>query len=331
MVASRWLQRLQQLTKGLGIQEALAPPRDIAKIIAALSDPGQPKPVEPPYPCPDVAARPRRLSVTEIETWLRDPYAIYAKHVLGLRPLDPLDAEIGPMERGTALHTMLERFVRRYPVLPQDAEAKLAAIVDEVLQELGTPKATLAVWRPRFLHAAAWFVDLERERRGAIAQSYVEIKGEMAFTGPEGAFTLSGKADRIDRLNAGGAAIIDYKTGAPPNAKQVKAHLAPQLPLEGAMLASGAFTEIGALTPSELIYVRVTGAAEPGKLSAVGGDDPDALARETADLLAKRIAAFDLKTTGYESRVAPFRSDIAGDYDHLARVGEWLATGWSDE
>ena len=331
MVASRWVQRLQQLTKGLGIDDALAPPADIAKIITALSDPGPPKPSEPPYPCPDVAARPRRLSVTEIETWLRDPYAIYAKHVLRLRPLDPLDAEIGPMERGTALHAMLERFVRRYPVLPPDAEAKLASIVDEVLQEFGTPKATLAVWRPRFLHAAAWFVDEERERRGTISQSYVESKGEMAFAGPAGAFTLTGKADRIDRLKAGSAAIIDYKTGAPPSKVQVQKHLAPQLPLEGAMLAGGAFKDIGALTPAELIYVRVSGAAEPGKYSAVGGGDPDALARETAELLAKRIAEFDLKTTGYESRVAPFRSDIAGDYDHLARVREWSVTGWSGE
>jgi ATP-dependent helicase/nuclease subunit B len=330
MVASRWVQRLEQLTKGLGIEAALAPAPHIRKIAAALADSGKPTPVEAPYPCPDVAARPRRLSVTEIETWLRDPYAIYAKRILRLRPLDPLDAEIGPMERGTALHAMLERFVRRYPALPPDAVVKLGAIVDEVLGELGTPKATLAVWRPRFLHAAAWFVDEERQRRDAIAESFVEVTGEMVFKGPAGDFTLYGRADRIDRLRAGGAAIIDYKTGTHPNSKQVNAHLAPQLPLEGAMLASGGFKDIGALAPAELIYVRVSGAAEPGKYCYIDGE-ASVLARDAAERLAQRIAQFDDINTGYESRVAPFRSTIAGDYDHLARVHEWSVTGWSGE
>jgi ATP-dependent helicase/nuclease subunit B len=330
MVASRWLQRLLQLTKGLGIAGELAPPPDIAKIAAALADPGTIKPEEPPFPTPDVAARPRTLSVTEIEKWLRDPYAIYAKHVLKLRPLDPLDADLGPMERGNALHTILERFVRRYPVLPPDAEAKLAGIVDEVLNEQGTPKATLAVWRPRFLNAAMWFAGEERKHRGAVAESFVEIKGEMTFEAPGGEFTLRGKADRIDRLKAGGAVIIDYKSGAPPNTKQVKAHLAPQLPLEGAMLASGGFKDIGPLIPAELVYVRVSGAAEPGKYCIIDADAA-ALARDAAERLSRRIAEFDRQSTAYESRVAPFRSDITGDYDHLARVREWSISGWSGE
>ena len=330
MVASRWVQRLEQLTKGLGIEAALAPPPHIRKIAVALADSGKPTPVEAPYPCPDVAARPRKLSVTEIETWLRDPYAIYAKRILRLRPLDPLDAEIGPMERGTALHAMLERFVRRYPALPPDAVVKLGEIVDEVLTELGTPKATLAVWRPRFLRAAAWFVDEERQRRDAIAESFVEVTGEMVFKGPAGDFTLYGRADRIDRLRAGGAAIIDYKTGTPPTSKQVNAHLAPQLPLEGAMLAGGAFKDIGVLAPAGLIYVRVSGAAEPGKYCTIDGD-ASVLARDAAERLAQRIAQFDDRNTGYESRVAPFRSVITGDYDHLARVREWSVTGWSGE
>ena len=330
MVASRWVQRLQQLTRGLGIEAALTPPPRIRKIAAAQADAGKPTPAEPPYPCPDVAARPRRLSVTEVETWLRDPYAIYAKRVLKLRPLDPLDAEIGPMERGTALHQMLERFVRRYPTLPLDAVVKLGEIVDEVLSELGTPKATLAVWRPRFLRAAAWFVDEERQRRDVIAESFVEVTGEMDFKAPGGDFTLYGRADRIDRLRAGGATIIDYKTGAPPSNAQVQKHLAPQLPLEGAMLASGGFKEIGPLAPAELIYVRVSGAAEPGKYCYIDGDAA-VLARDAAGRLSQRIAQFDDKHTGYESRVAPFRSDIAGDYDHLARVREWSVTGWSGE
>lgn len=330
MVASRWIQRLQQLTRGLEIEGKLALAPKYRAIAAALSDPGKPKPEQPPYPRPPVAARPRELWVTDVEKWVRDPYAIYAKRILKLKPLDPLDAEIGPMERGSALHAILERFVKRYPVLPPDAALKLGEIVDEVFGELALPKATLALWSPRFLRAANWFVGEERQRRGLIAESFAEITGACAFEGPQGPFTLKARADRIDRLTSGGAAIIDYKTGAPPSGSQVKSHLAPQLSLEGAMLAAGGFKEIGALKPEELIYVRVSGGAEAGKFCTIDAD-ASVLAQQAAERLTRRIALFDQKSTGYESRVAPFRADMSGDYDHLARVREWSASGWSGE
>ena len=327
-VASRWVQRLTQLAGGLGIAERLEPATQYDRIATALSDPGKTQPAPPPAPRPPIVARPRQLSVTEIETWLRDPYAIYAKRVLGLRPLDPLDAEIGPMERGSALHRALELFVEKYPrELPADAAAKLVEIADDVFHEIAVPKASLALWRPRFLGAAIWFIVEERKRRTGIAQIFVEIKGKLKLKGPGGEFTLVGKADRIDRLNSGGGAILDYKTGAPPTDKQVLQHLSPQLPLEGAILAEGGFEEIGALAPAELIYVRITGGANPGAFRTVKTDAPQ-ISRDAAERLTLRIARFDDEATAYYSRVAPYRADMAGDYDHLARVREWSLSGW---
>ena len=219
-VASRWLQRLQQLSNGLDLKTALTPARDYVSIAKSLGDPGQPQRMKRPAPAPPVEARPRELSVTDIETWVRDPYAIYAKRILKLRTLDPLDAEIGPMERGSAVHKALEIFVERFPgELPGDAALQLIAIADAVFADLGTPKAALALWRPRFANAAVWFVDEERKRRAGIAQSHVEIDGRIAITD---AFWLYGRADRIDLLTSGGAAILDYKTGKPPTASQIK-------------------------------------------------------------------------------------------------------------
>ena len=330
-VASRWIQRLMQLTRGLKIDKALTPQMPYRQIVAALSDPGKADPIAPPAPRPPVAARPRKLSFTEIETWVRDPYAIYAKRILRLKPLDPLDAEIGPLERGSALHRALELFVRRFPrELPPDAAAHLVAIADEVFRDLGTPKATLAIWRPRFLRAATWFVELERKRRGAIAEIFVEINGELAFKGPAGDFTLYGRADRIDRLRAGGGVILDYKTGAPPTDPQVRGHLAPQLPLEGAVLMAGGFKEIGPLEPVELVYVRITGGAEAGAFKPVK-TDAKVIAGRAAERLARRIAEFDDEKKAYESRVGPLFAKYQGDYDHLARVREWSASGWRGE
>jgi len=127
-------------------------------------------------------------------------------------------------------------------------------------------------------------------------------------------------------LRAGGAAIIDYKTGLPPSDSQVGV-FAPQLPLEGAILERGGFKEIGPLTAAELVYIRFSGGDVPGDTHVVKGD-AHLLAAETWDNLVRLIAEFDCEGTPYVSRVAPFRTDFAGDYDHLARVQEWSLSGW---
>ncbi|MGZ5998670.1 MAG: double-strand break repair protein AddB [Rhizomicrobium sp.] len=323
-VASRWLQRLQQLSNGLDLKTALTPARDYVSIAKSLGDPGQPQRMKRPAPAPPVEARPRELSVTDIETWVRDPYAIYAKRILKLRTLDPLDAEIGPMERGSAVHKALEIFVERFPgELPGDAALQLIAIADAVFADLGTPKAALALWRPRFANAAVWFVDEERKRRAGIAQSHVEIDGRIAITD---AFWLYGRADRIDLLTSGGAAILDYKTGKPPTASQIKRFLAPQLLLEGAMIQHGGFGDLGKRPAEELLYLRFSGGREPGEIQQVD----TSLIDEALVRLQQRVSDFSAQSQAYLPRVKPYRADVQGDYDHLSRVREWSLGGWED-
>jgi len=323
---SRWLQRMEQLTRGLDLEAALTPAQDYAGIAARMMEVPKAEPVRRPAPTPPVAVRPRKLSVTEIETWLRDPYAIYAKHVLKLRPLDPLDVPIGPRERGTALHKALEDFIAQHPGgLPDNLEGRLSQIADVVFAQAGIPKAALAVWRPRFLGAVQGFMAVERERQETIAQSFTEITGTRVFSVPGGDFTLTGQADRIDILKDGGAAILDYKTGAIPSQPQVQELLSPQLPLEAAILAEGGFPGIGKRIAEELIYLSLADGKKAGKPMAV--KDAAALALAAAEKLRQRIVWFDSDETPYLSRVRPYRTDSIGDYDHLARVREWSASG----
>jgi ATP-dependent helicase/nuclease subunit B len=328
-VASRWLQRLTQLLLGLDksppeekpvIEEILTPATDYAALAARLVDVPLGPRLERPAPRPPVEVRPKKLSVTEIETWLRDPYAIYAKHVLKLRPLDVLDEPVGPLERGNILHKALELFMAGGG---GDAE-RLIALADRLFEEGGIPKAVLAVWRPRFLGAAKAFVGFEQERRNAITASYLEKRGTLELDG----FTLTGIADRIDVLTDGRAAILDYKSGAIPSNKQVDQLLSPQLPLEAAMLAEDGFG-IGKFTAEELIYVSLAGGAKARDPSYVR--NPVTLTGEAVAQLKRRIAWFSQRETPYRSRVKPYRADIAGDYDHLARVKEWSPSGWGDE
>jgi ATP-dependent helicase/nuclease subunit B len=303
----------------------LAPKQDYARLAARLVDVPQGPRLPRPRPTPPVDTRPRRLSVTEIETWLRDPYAIYARHVLRLRPLDALDEPIGPLERGTALHKALEIFIAECRGgLPDNAVARLVDIADKIFTQAGIPKAALALWRPRFLGAARGFVEWEQPRRETIAGSHLEIRGSLKLMD----FELTGVADRIDILKNGTAAILDYKTGAAPSPKQVEQLLSPQLPLEAAMLAQDGFG-IGKFIAEELLYLSLASESKARAPRAI--ENAAALAQEAVQQLQRRIAWFGEEATPFFPRVRPFRADLAGDYDHLARVREWSPSGWGED
>ena len=77
----------------------------------AILDARQGPPVTAPAPVPPLDARPDRLSVTDVETLVRDPYAIYAKRILSLSALDTLDADPGAADRGSII-SAIDRFIR---------------------------------------------------------------------------------------------------------------------------------------------------------------------------------------------------------------------------
>jgi len=327
-VPSRWLVRLDNLldTTEPGAQALRrAPWLDWA---VNLDVPERVSPVAPPAPCPPVEARPPGLSVTQIETWIRDPYAVYARHVLGLKPLDPLDADVGAADRGIVVHEVLEKFIKSCPQeLPADALDRLLDIGHEVFHAYRDRPAVRAFWWSRFERIAAWFVEFERRRRaGGIVTAAIEARGELDIKGPAGSFRLTGVADRIDRLAEGGLAILDYKTGAPPSDKQVDAGLTPQLSLEAAMAADGGFEGLSAGTVDELMYVRLSGGRVPGAARALKLDVGEVRDAARAGL-QKRVAAFQFRETPYRSRPVPMFEGRFGDYDHLARVKEWRAAG----
>ena len=330
-VPSRWLQRLTQLTRGLKLEARLKPPQNMAQLAARLMTVPQDARLKRPKATPPVEERPRRLSVTEIETWLRDPYAIYAKHVLRLRKQNALDEEVGPLERGNGLHKALELFVAEYPGdLPPDAAARLIAIAETVFARMKIPQAVLALWRARLPSAAHWFVEeFERPRRTAITQSWLEKKGQLKFAASGGEFTLVARADRIDRRADGDGAVIDYKTGALPQKNWTATFLAPQLPLEGAILATGGFDDVPAMAAAELLYVKLSGGAKPGEPREL--ENAAALPAEALAKLKSLVALFDEPTTPYIPRVRPRTQGQDGDYDHLARVREWAPSGWEEE
>ncbi|HEV2625795.1 MAG TPA: double-strand break repair protein AddB [Xanthobacteraceae bacterium] len=284
-----------------------------------------------PAPKPPRAARPTSLSVTEIEDWLRDPYTIYAKHVLRLRPLDPLDTEPGAAERGNIIHAAIGEFTQKFAeALPADPAGALIALGEPHFAALADFPETRALWWPRFLRIARWFAGWEVARRASIASLTAEIRGEIEIALRESTFTLRGRADRIELCRDGRYVILDYKTGTARTEKQVRTGLAPQLTLEAAMLRKGGFAGIPAGgSIAELVYVVLKGGQPAGESKSIVFRDgtSDSQADRALAKLTQLAQFFDDASTPYRSLVHPMWRTHYGDYDHLARVKEWSSSG----
>ena len=279
-----------------------------------------------------------KLSVTAIEDWLRDPYTIYAKYILRLNPLDPVDMPLSAADRGSAIHDALGEFTQTFATtLPPDPASALRKIGEKYFAPLMERPEARALWWPRFQRIARWFSDWEIARRGDIARIDAEIRGEIQIPLDNArTFVLSARADRIERRRDGSFAILDYKTGQPPTGKQVRMGLSPQLTLEAAILREGGFADIAAdSSVSEIGYVRLSGNNPPGEqkpleLKIRPGDTPqlpDEAADEARRKLEALIRAFENEDQAYTSLNLSMWSNRYGSYDDLARIKEWSAAG----
>jgi len=329
-VASRFLTRLEALA-GDAVEACRARGAAMLEVAGALDRPLAAELVSlpRPAPCPPVELRPRRLSVTRIETLRRDPYAIFAESILGLKPLRPLGIEIGARELGTAIHAALEAFVERYPrgPLPHDAREALMAIARDGLSDfLADPAFETFVW-PRLVAGLDHALEFERDRRAEGGAIYMEKSASWPIPLPDGSvFTLTAKADRIEVGLDGMAHVFDYKTGKPPTMKQVKAGFSPQLTLEAAMVEMGAFAEIGPHRVAGGAYVGLKDGGRTQTLTFENATFQEVVAKHR-DELVKLLGQYRESRTAYPSR--PFVALVTheGDFDHLARVKEWSRGG----
>jgi ATP-dependent helicase/nuclease subunit B len=333
-VASRFVQRLAAVA-GAQWQSAIARGEQYLAWAREIDRPIEGKKIKPPAPTPPREARPTSLSVTEIENWLRDPYTIYARHILRLRPIDPIDMLPGAAERGSVIHGAIGEFTQRFAKeLPADPLAELTKIGRKWFAPLQDFPEAQAFWWPRFERIARWFVDWEKARRANTARVQAETSGKTEFSIGERNFVLRGRADRIEQSADGTYAILDYKTGRVPGHKEVQAGLAPQLTLEAAILRAGGFAGIEAgATVGQLVYIALRGGEDGGEQKPVKFDasTPDAEAERALAELKKLATRFEDGAQPYRSLVSSMWKTRYGDYDHLARVKEWSLAGAGDD
>jgi ATP-dependent helicase/nuclease subunit B len=307
--------------RAVGLDGRLGPAPEIAAAAAVVDRPAAPRPIPRPAPRPPLAARPRRLAVTDIETWRRDPYAIYAKHILRLRALEPLDADPDRSDLGIAIHKALGEFVSRFPRdLPAHAKGELTEIGKRHFGGLLSRPGAWAFWWPRFERIARWFAAEEAIRRPGLAEIGSEVEGQLVVPAPAGPFTIFARADRIERSAAGELSVIDYKTGSVPEKRDIDAAIAVQLPLEGAIARAGGFG-IAAGPVAALEHWRL-GGGTGGERLALGGDDPMGLIDRVLGEIGAYIARFDNPRTPYRPVPVARWQPRYSDYAHLERLDE---------
>ncbi|MBA3878177.1 MAG: double-strand break repair protein AddB [Sphingobium sp.] len=319
-IASRFWLRLEAMTGGMERD------RRLAAWARLLDDPGAHEPAKRPAPSPPRALRPTRISVTEVDRLKADPYAFYARQLLKLAALDPVDADPSAAWRGTAVHAILEAWGKADRFAPDQLLPRARAL----LADQRTHPMMRALWQPRLIEAIA-FIAKEIEAMADQGRSVmaVEHSGEITLAG----VTLKGKADRIDRLADGAVGIVDYKTGKAPSPSAVRAGYSLQLGLLGLIAEHGGFGGItgtaGAFDYWSLAkhgdeFGKITSPVDPeGKRGKIVTAEFTALAAATfADAAGQWLTGDEPFTAKLHPEYAPY-----ADYDQLMRLDEWYGRG----
>jgi ATP-dependent helicase/nuclease subunit B len=265
-----------------------------------------------PLLSPPLSDRPKTLPVTHIALLIRNPYAVYARHILGLAPLEKLSQDPAPLLRGKYVHAVLEYMAHHHPTQEGETRSFLA----HLLQYKFPLPESLLYWKYRlenvFMYCLQKFI--ENSKQGI--KSYTEIRGSVDF--PDLNFTLTGIADRVDVFPSGAVRIIDYKTGELPSKEEVQYGLAPQLPLEAVIATFGAFPPLKATSVEALAFWHLK-----GNFSACSE-----VFLENAEVESARAGLEHLlkiyQTCEYVAYPLKAIAPVYDAYAHLARVKEWI-------
>lgn len=308
-VASRFWLRVQAMTGGL--------PRAhrIERLARLIDRPDGHVPTKRPRPAPPAADRPKAIYVTAVDRLKADPYAFYAKAMLKLRALDPLDADHHAAWKGSAVHAVLEEWLKQDQCDP----AKLRGRAEALVRDAAIHPMLRALWEPRLMEAIDWISgevasDVAAGRKPLLA----EAEGECQRFG----VTLKGMADRIDAGPGDALSIVDYKTGSPPSKSAGDAGFALQLGLLGMIAEGGGFDGAAGMVDA-LEYWSL--AKRGGQFGYRQGPSKGG----TEDFLALTAREFEALANKYLLGEEPFTAKLHptyapyGDYDQLMRLDEW--------
>ena len=329
---SRWLQRMEVVMNALGLNGVIDDGATEKAWLAKFEPKTIPQPAVRPSPCPPLESRPRQFSATEIDIWITDPYAIYAKKILRLKPLDDIDRSADAALRGILFHDALADFTKANATGQLETDA-LQQLLDfgktHFASQISQPSIRY-FWWTRFEAMAAWFVENEHRRRDGLQSIHAEISGMIFLQAPLGPVKLTARADRLEYSNNGQWTVVDYKTGTVPSGNLIKKGVRNQLAVEGLIAYDGGFESLPAGKIKSLEYWQLSGKkSAPGEIKTPFSDlfDVD----EVRDRLESLANYFDQIDTSYPSELDPINVPPFKPYKHLSRSREWFYGDNADE
>ena len=309
-VASRLWLRLQAMTGGMTRDQRLE------RLALALDASDMAEPVGRPAPCPPRDARPTRIAVTDLDRLNADPFAYYARAILKLRAVDPVDAEQHAAWKGTAVHDVLEHWFKEDGCDPD----KLIARAEALLENDDIHAMLRALWKPRLMEAIGWIVDeVEKDRSADRRPMAAEIAGETMI----GGVALQGKADRIDLMSDGRLAIVDYKTGKAPSNKAVEEGYSLQLGLLALIAQAGGFPGVKGEPGAHEYWSLAKDKYAFGKRSAPDkAIGPEAFLAHARQNFIEAAAKWLTGDEPFPAKLNPAYAPYA-EYDQLMRLEEW--------
>lgn len=273
-------------------------------------------PMAAPTPKPPVEMRPRTLSISDMATWVQNPYGIYAKHVLGLRPLPSPFEHNSALVFGTMAHEVLQKILTLMQARTENRTDNIANTTETIWYQYEKqliPHERI-FWHWRLQQIVDWFMALPDNLQGQT--SYAEAAGQIKI----GDFTIKGKIDRID-IQQGNAHVIDYKTGVLPSTGFVKYGISPQLLLEAWMVQDGLMQAVPQTPVSSASLWRLPMGWQNDTRIILDGENLDMFLVQLQEKVEKIITIFNNPDTPYlchpRGRLYP------SPYDHLARFQEW--------
>lgn len=323
-IPSRWLAKLNVILGFQGLESKLANTDPWRLWLRELQKPANICPITAPEPRPMVETRPQKFSVTEIELWMRDPYAIYAKRILGLRPLDPLDYLPTMADFGNMVHGVCDEYVKAYQAIPDGRHIEyVMELGKKQIDQFSLHPIAHEFWWKRFISIMTWFVENEHQVRKLRIDVQSEVWGEVFIN----SVTLGAKIDRLE-YHSGQMHIVDYKTGVLPTKSDIRQGFAPQMILEALLAKHGAFGRN--ILPEHLWYWHMRGVVDEAVLVKSVLDEKDNLedmVTEAASGLARLITTFMQQETPYMAIPDPAKAPKYNAYEHLERLKEWQVSG----
>jgi ATP-dependent helicase/nuclease subunit B len=314
-VASRFWLRLKAINPDIAIDH------ELPALAGALDDPGPANPVGRPAPIPDPARRPKAISVTRADLLRADPYAFYARKILRLEPLDPVDADASAAWRGVSIHSAFQRWLEEDSCAPD----KLAGRIDEMLDDPEVHPLARTLWRARIEAAADWTAEqVAADRANDREPQKAEKEGSIDFAGVR----LHGTADRLDRLASGATAIVDYKSGHAPDKKAIVAGFRLQLGYLGLIAQGGGFgpefANPQAFEYWSLARSRNSKSRDFGYVQSSAPEGPEALIGQARTVFRQLAEKYLLGTAPFTAKAEPEYA-YGSDYDQLMRLEEWYS------